>query len=47
MNKKLMDTVKRCFYKRLEAKTSWGRNELMKEFEAAISDALLEMLDAE
>lgn len=46
MNKRLIEAVKRCFLKRLQAKTNWGRNEVIAEFEAAVADALLEILDA-
>jgi len=45
MNKKLIEAVRRHFTQRLQAKTGWGRVELLQEFEAAVNDALLELLE--
>ncbi|MFA5387944.1 MAG: hypothetical protein WC322_06205 [Candidatus Paceibacterota bacterium] len=45
MNRKLVDAISRHFHKRLQAKTSWGRNDLWLEYQAAINDALLELMD--
>ena len=45
MNRKLIDLIRREFFKRLERKTGWGRNDLKLEFEAAIADALAAYLD--
>lgn len=47
MNRKLIELIKTKFKERLQAKTGWGRNDVIAEFEAAVADALLEMLDAE
>ena len=47
MNRKLIELIKRNFRARLAAKTGWGRNEIMAEMDAAISDAVLELLDTE
>lgn len=30
---------------RLQAKTGWGRNDVMIEFRAALNEALMEMLE--
>lgn len=45
MNKKLVELIKKHFKLRLQVKTGWGRNDVMVEFEAAVNDALLEMMD--
>lgn len=45
MNKKLVDLIREKFKARLAAKTGWGRNDVMVEFEAAVTEALLELLD--
>ena len=45
MNRKLVELIKKHFKARLQAKTGWGRNDVMVEFEAAVNDALLEMMD--
>ena len=47
MNRKLIELIKTKFKERLQAKTGWGRTELLAEFDAAVADALLEMLDAD
>lgn len=45
MNAKLVALIKEKFKTRLMAKTGWGRNDVMVEFDAAVNEALLEMLD--
>ena len=40
---KLRDT----FYKRIERKTGWGKEEVKKEFEQAGEEVILEMLEEE
>lgn len=47
MNRKLIELIKTKFKERLQAKTGWGRNDVIAEFDAAVNDALLEMLDAQ
>lgn len=47
MNKKLIELIKRNFRNRMAAKTGWGRNEIIAEFDAAISESVLELLDLE
>lgn len=44
-NRQLMDLVRKNFHDRLQAKTGWGRNDVMAEFDKAVNDALLELLD--
>jgi hypothetical protein len=46
MNTKLIELIKEEFSKRLEAKTGWGRNEIMKAFNESITAVLLKLLDA-
>ncbi|MFA6198834.1 MAG: hypothetical protein WC679_00255 [Bacteroidales bacterium] len=45
MNKKLIELLRKNFKERLQAKTSWGRNDLLAEFELAISETILELMD--
>jgi hypothetical protein len=47
MNKKLLDLIEQKFRERLAAKTGWGRNDILVEYKAAVSDALVELLDAQ
>lgn len=46
MNKKLMELIRAKFKARLEAKTGWGRNDVMAEYDLAVNEALLELLDS-
>lgn len=41
---KIIDKIREKFYKRVDGKTGWGKNELKAEFEKAIADALAEIL---
>ena len=45
MNRKLINMIKSKFAERMQAKTGWGRNEVIEALNAAISDALLELLE--
>lgn len=45
MNKTLVDKLTDAFYRRLQAKTGWGRNEVFREFQAAVAEALAALLD--
>lgn len=45
MNKKLLDRIKAKFEERLQAKTGWGRNEIMALYNECVTDALLEMME--
>ena len=36
-----------AFYRRLERKTGWGKEEVKKEFEEASEEVILEMLEEE
>lgn len=46
MNKKLIELITQKFKARLQVKTGWGRNDVIAEYEAAVNEALLEMIDA-
>ena len=45
MNKKLLELIKEKFKARLAVKTGWGRNDVMAEYDQAVSEALVELLD--
>lgn len=46
MNKRLVELIRKKFAERMQAKTGWGRVEVMQEFELALGDALIELLDS-
>jgi hypothetical protein len=41
-----VELIKKNFEARLQTKTGWGRNDVMAEFNAAVTESILEMLDA-
>lgn len=45
MIKKFAKLLEEKFVARLQAKTGWGRNDVMVEFRAALNEALMEMLE--
>ena len=45
MNKKLLLRIEELFEQKLQAKTGWGRNEIMTAYREAKSEALMELLD--
>lgn len=45
--KELIKKIEEKFYKALDKKTNWGRNELKMEFQMAKAEAILEMIDDE
>jgi hypothetical protein len=47
MNAKFIALFREKIRQRLQAKTGWGRNDLMLEIEAALADASAELLDEE
>lgn len=47
MNKKLIELIREKFKARLQAKTGWGRVDVMSEYDQAVTEAMLELLDAE
>lgn len=42
---RLMKTVRAKFVERLQAKTGWGRNDLIGEFDQALAEAIAEEMD--
>lgn len=42
---KFVSFLDKCFAKRLEGKTSWGRNLVMQEYRAAVNQALAQLVD--
>jgi hypothetical protein len=47
MNKKLLDLVRAKFAAKLATKTGWGRNDVLTAYDQAVSEAVLELLDAQ
>jgi len=45
MNKKLLKTIEKIFFNKLQSKTGWGRNEIMQIYKEAVNEALMEMMD--
>ena len=44
-NKELLDAIRTEFYKRIEAKTGWGKDQVKAEFEQSANTVLAEALD--
>lgn len=44
MNKQLLQRIEVLFTEKLQAKTGWGRNEILAIYKEAVSEALMEML---
>jgi hypothetical protein len=44
MNKELLKRIKELFQQKLQAKTGWGRNEIMVEYSDAVNEAIVELL---
>lgn len=45
MNKKLLARIREFYVAKLSEKTGWGRNDLLAAYDAAVSEALMELLD--
>ena len=45
MNRKLLLKIQDIFHAKLQAKTGWGRNEIMDLYNASVNEALLEPMD--
>tara|TARA_R110000868_G_scaffold111399_1_gene300909 strand:- start:515 stop:655 length:141 start_codon:yes stop_codon:yes gene_type:complete len=45
MNKKLLKRIDKIFEQKLQEKTGWGRNDVLKIYREAVNKAILEMLD--
>ncbi len=46
MNKKILKRIEEIFTEKLQAKTGWGRNEIIQAYREAVNEALIELLDA-
>lgn len=44
MNKELLKRIEELFFAKLQAKTGWGRNEIMAAYHEAQREALMELL---
>jgi hypothetical protein len=45
MNKKLIERITELFTEKLQAKTGWGRNDVLAIYKEAVSEAILETLE--
>ena len=45
MNKKLLERIAELFEQKLQEKTGWGRNDVLKIYREAVNEAILETLD--
>lgn len=45
MNKKLLKRIEEIFEYKLQAKTGWGKNEIMLIYKDSVNEALTELLD--
>ena len=45
MNKKLLETIDRLFEEKLQAKTGWGRNDVLKLYRESVNEAILDSMD--
>lgn len=44
MSKKLLERIRVLFTAKLAAKTGWGRVEILAAYDAAVTEAILELL---
>ena len=45
MNKKLIERITELFTEKLQAKTGWGRNDVLVIYKESVSEAILETLE--
>ena len=45
MNRKLIKRIEELFEQKLQAKTGWGRNDILKVHKECVNEALLELID--
>lgn len=45
MTKKLLARIEILFTAKLQAKTGWGRNEIMAAYKESVNEALMELMD--
>lgn len=46
MNKELLKRIREIFEEKISKKTGWGKNELMIEYDKAVNEALVELLES-
>lgn len=45
MNKKLIERITELFTVKLQAKTGWGRNDILAIYKEAVNEAIMETLN--
>ena len=45
MNKKLLLLIEEIFTQKLQAKTGWGRNEIISAYRESVNEALITIID--
>lgn len=45
MNRQLLENIQKIFEQKLQAKTGWGRNDVLKIYNEAVTEALLKLID--
>lgn len=45
MNKKLLKKIEEIFEEKLQAKTGWGKNDVIQLYRQCVNEALLDILD--
>jgi hypothetical protein len=45
MNKELIKRIEQIFAEKLQAKTGWGRNEILIAFKESVNEAVLEFIN--
>ena len=45
MDKKLLKRIDELFEGKLQERTGWGKNDILKIYREAVNEAILEMLD--
>lgn len=45
MNKKLIKLIEAIFTKKLQSKTGWGKNDVLKIYKDSVNEALLELMN--
>jgi len=43
--KELLKRIQEIFHEKLQAKTGWGRNEIISIYQASVNEALMELAD--
>lgn len=45
MNKELIALIRAKFHEKLQARTGWGKNDVMAAYDQVVAEATLELLD--